>query len=331
MNDTGKIELGRLWNIVLLLADGETHSGESLGGLLGVSRAAVWKNLKKLENFGVNLSAVKGRGYCIDGGLDLLDKEKIESHLQVNNGLNLQVFPQLDSTNSFLLRQSNPAMQVCLAEFQSAGRGRRGRAWASPLAQNIYCSIGWGFEGGVAALEGLSLAIGVTIVRALKKFGVNDLVLKWPNDVLYKGKKLAGILIEIMGDPAGYCQVVVGVGLNISMKPDHSNSIDQPWIALNSILAEQSLPPASRNRLVAALVDEQVRLLRDYHLTGFSCYQLEWMQQGAYLGSLVELRNGQQVVSGTFLGVTKAGALCLEIDGVEQVFHGGEISLRLAP
>lgn len=330
MGNLNKMELGALWDIVRLLADGQYHSGESLGALLGLSRAAVWKHLRKLDSFGINLLSVKGRGYCIEGGLDLLDSEKIRSNLQSIPNLKLSIFPLLDSTNSFLARESNPAQQVCLAEFQTAGRGRRGRAWVSPLAQNIYCSIGWGFDGGVAALEGLSLAVGVAVARTLKKLGISDVALKWPNDVLYFEKKLAGILIEVIGDPAGYCQVIVGVGLNVSMLHDSTKDIDQPWVALDSILFEQGLPLIERNLLAALLINDLTNVLQDYQLTGFSLYQTEWMQQAAYLGELVELRNGQQAFSGIFSGVTTAGALRLATTLGERVFHGGEVSLRSA-
>lgn len=331
MTDSNKSELGALWDIVMLLADGEFHSGEDIGGVLGVSRAAVWKHLQKLEGFGVELSSVKGRGYRIEGGLDLLDEEKIKTNLASGECLDLSVFAQLDSTNSFLMRQQNPARQVCLAEFQSAGRGRRGRTWVSPLAQNIYCSIGWEFDGGVAVLEGLSLAIGVAIARTLQRVGVSDLKLKWPNDVLYQNKKLAGILIEVMGDPVGCCQVVVGVGLNVAMQYNQTKEIDQPWTALNSILVEQAKPVVERNHLAAAMIDNLIATLRDYHQLGFSRYHSEWMRQGAYLGQHVVLRNGQQVLMGTFSGVTATGALCLNTGMGEQIFHGGEISLRPLP
>ncbi len=328
MVDTSKSELGALWDIVMLLADGEFHSGEDLGGGLGLSRAAVWKHLQKLEGFGVGLSSVRGRGYRIKGGLDLLDAEKIKSNLASSVSLDLSVFAQLDSTNSFLMRQQNPAKQICLAEFQSAGRGRRGRAWVSPLAQNVYCSIGWEFDGGVAVLEGLSLAIGVAISRTLQRVGVSDLSLKWPNDVLYQDKKLAGILIEVMGDPAGYCQVVVGVGLNVSMQYDQVKEIDQPWSALNPILTSQAKPAVGRNQLAGFLIDNLIAILQDYDQVGFSHYRAEWMQQGAYLGQGVVLRNGAQVLTGIFSGVTTTGALILAVGAGQQIFHGGEISLR---
>lgn len=328
MIDSTKSELGALWNIVTLLADGEFHSGEDLGGILGVSRAAVWKHLQKLERFGVGLSSAKGRGYRIQGGLDLLDAEKIKGNLTSKEDLDLRVFAQLDSTNSFLMREQNPSRKICLAEFQSAGRGRRGRVWVSPLAQNIYCSIGWEFDGGVAALEGLSLAIGVAVARTLQIAGVNDVTLKWPNDVLHQNKKLAGILIEVMGDPVGCCQVVVGVGLNVAMQHSQIIDIDQPWTALNSLLAKEAKPIMERNYLAAAMIDNLIAILTDYHQTGFARYHSEWMQKAAYFGDRVVLRNGQQTVTGRFSGVSSTGALCLETDLGEQTFHGGELSLR---
>lgn len=330
MTDSGKSELGALWDIVTTLADGNFHSGEELGALLGVSRAAVWKHLQKLENFGIVLSSVKGRGYCIPTGLDLLDLNFIKANLKSIPALNIQIFPQIDSTNSFLMRQDNPAMQACFAEFQSAGRGRRGRAWVGPMAQNIYCSIGWGFEGGAAAVEGLSLAIGLAIVRALKKFGVTGLTLKWPNDVLYEDKKLAGILIEMRGDPAGYCQIVIGIGLNVSMQERQGESIDQPWVALDSILAKQNLVPITRNQLASVLLDKLMDVLQGYHETGFKDYQGEWVDVAAYKGQQVELRNGQSLLAGTFIGVTESGALQLETEAGLQIYHGGEVSLRVA-
>lgn len=326
MADRG--ELGALWDIVRRLADGNFHSGEELGGLLGVSRAAVWKHLQKLQHYGVILSSVKGRGYCIDGGLDLLDREKIFSHLYFNNSINLQIFPQLDSTNSFLMRSGNPAGQVCLAEFQSAGRGRRGRSWVSPLGQNIYCSIGWSFDGGVAAIEGLSLAMGVAIVRAIRSAGLIEASLKWPNDVLYHEKKLAGILIEMTGDPAGYCQVVIGVGLNVSMGEMPGDQITQPWASINTELIKLGSEPVSRNTLAATLINELTNVLATYESKGFVEYKAEWMSHAAYKGQEVELLNGASIIHGIFHDITEKGALRLLTNSGEQTVHGGEISLR---
>lgn len=326
---TSKAELGALWEIVKVLADGEFHSGEELGEMLGVSRAAVWKHLQKLEDYGIVLSSIKGKGYRIAGGLELLEREKIYSGLTAEHLLDIQIYPQLDSTNSHLLRENMPVKTVCFAEFQSAGRGRRGRLWVSPLAQNLYCSISWGFDNGAAALEGLSLAIGVAIIRSLRNSGLSGATLKWPNDVLFQEKKLAGILIEMTGDPAGYCQVVVGIGINVSMQPQGGAPIDQPWITLNSALSSEAQPYVSRNALAGALLNEVVGVLSTYQNLGFSAYQAEWMEAASYRNAQVVLRNGKSSVSGIFLGVTEAGALRIATESGEQIFHGGEVSLRL--
>ncbi|MDR7092251.1 bifunctional biotin--[acetyl-CoA-carboxylase] ligase/biotin operon repressor BirA [Cellvibrio fibrivorans] len=328
MSEANTLEAGSLRQILVLLADGEFHSGEELGLLLGVSRAAVWKHLQKLEGLGIKLLSIKGRGYCIDGGLDLLDLEKIGAQIHSSLPIKLNLFPQIDSTNAYLMRHADPALQVCLAESQSAGRGRRGRVWVSPFAQNIYCSIGWGFEGGVAALEGLSLAVGLVIVRTLQRYGVAGLQLKWPNDVLYQDHKLAGVLIEMTGDPAGYCQVVIGVGINVAMDDDSAHVITQSWIDLRTIVEQQGLPCVSRNQLVAALIDELLLVLNGYEQTGFADYCVEWQSFNAHAGQMVELRNGNNVCNGICVGVNEVGALVLETAIGREIFHGGEISLR---
>lgn len=328
MSESNSLEAGSLKQLLDLLADGQFHSGEELGALLGMSRAAVWKHLQKLEGMGIELLSVKGRGYCVDGGLDLLDLNKIRDHIESSIPLDLALFPQIDSTNSYLMRHKNPAYQICLAEAQSTGRGRRGRVWVSPFAQNIYCSIGWGFEGGVAALEGLSLVVGLVVVRVLQRYGIVGLELKWPNDVLYRDQKLAGILIEMTGDPAGYCQVVIGVGINVAMGVDQASAIKQPWVDLRSILKQQGLPLISRNLLVAALIDELVSVLVSYSQTGFAGYCDEWQSLNAHAGQMIELHNGNVIWSGKCLGVSEAGALVLETAQGREVFHGGEISLR---
>lgn len=328
MNESRQLETDLLMLILQLLADGQFHSGEELGGLIGVSRSAVWKHLQKMEEIGVKVSSIKGRGYCISGGLDLLDQVKIRAELCTSLALELSVFTQIDSTNSFLMRKEARAMQVCLAEFQSDGRGRRGRRWISPFAKNIYCSIGWGFESGVAALEGLSLAIGLAVVRTLRRHGVSGLELKWPNDVLYGDQKLAGILIEMTGDPAGYCEVVIGLGVNISMINQDVELIDQPWVDLHSILLAQGLSLISRNQLAAMLIDELVSLLANYSQSGFSVYWDEWQSYNAYKGKLVELTNGSVIHQGVCMGVTTKGALIIETASGEEIFHGGEVSLR---
>lgn len=328
----------RLRSILECLADGEYHSGQHLGELLGVSRAAVWKHLQKLELLGVHILSVKGKGYIISGGLELLDKERILGELSTEASAlcrQLDIFSVIDSTNSYILNQSTVAGHICMAEAQTAGRGRRGRTWHSPFAQNIYLSLGWGFEGGVAALEGLSLAVGVALVSALEKFGIHGVSLKWPNDVLYEEKKLAGILIEMMGDPAGYCQAVIGIGLNVRMgfgdaKSIADLSIPQPWIDLHTLLANKGINQISRNHLASCLINELLVMVSSYSNLGFSIYKEAWERHNAHAGKSVELHGAQRVVTGVMVGVNEKGALRLRTSNGEELFYGGEISLRTA-
>jgi len=317
-----------LQSILALLADGQYHSGKDLGELLGVSRTAVWKHLQKLEAYGVPLESVKGKGYRLPGGLELLGANRIKGSL---GGLAQSMLSELlvcestDSTNRMAMeraQQGGAHGYVCLAEHQTQGRGRRGRQWQSPYGQSIYLSVVAEFDGGAAALEGLSLAVGVALVRALARAGVESAGLKWPNDILVDGRKLAGILLEMSGDVAGLCQVVVGVGLNVSVAPGAAD-IDQPWVDVAELV-----PDVSRNDLVGFILDELLPLLMTYSQLGFAAYRREWESLHVYQGMEVELNTVSQSSSGVALGVTEAGALRVSIGGVEQLFNGGEVSLR---
>jgi BirA family biotin operon repressor/biotin-[acetyl-CoA-carboxylase] ligase len=315
--------------ILALMADGDYHSGEDLGGLLGVSRTAVWKHLQKLEAYGVPLESVKGKGYRLPGGLELLDAARIQRELSPTaRGFlsELDVRQSVDSTNAQAMTRASAGGAhgyVCLAEHQTAGRGRRGRAWVSPFAQSLYCSVVVEFDGGAAALEGLSLAVGVALVRAIKQLGAADVGLKWPNDVLWRGRKLAGILLEMTGDPAGLCQVVVGVGLNVRMAEAAAESIDQPWTDMNQVL-----PSVSRNELAVAMLDHLLPVLAVYHLQGFPAYRAEWEAAHVFAGQEVRLLTGNDELQGAALGVTDSGALRLKIGDTVAEFNGGEVSLR---
>ncbi len=323
--------------LLQLLADGDFHSGEELGELLGVSRTAVWKHLKKLEPLGLSLQSVKGKGYRLEGGLELLDSARIGAGLNaaardLHSELDIQ--PVIDSTNTRALARAAAADAsgyVCLAEQQTAGKGRRGRRWVSPFGKNIYLSVVWGFGGGAAVLEGLSLAVSVAVVRALRaaageRAGLDDIRLKWPNDVLWRDRKLAGILLEMTGDVSSYCQVVTGIGINVAMPAQAGAAIDQAWVDMETIAGR-----CSRNQLVAQLLNQLLPLLRDYHTSGFASLRREWELLDAYRDCEVELQTGTQLLAGLARGVDDSGALRLEIDGSEQTFSGGEVSLRRLP
>ncbi len=316
--------------LLTILADGAFHSGEELGKTLGISRTAVWKQIQKLAEVGLEVESQKGCGYRLAGGLDLLDERQLRAaiaagsyHIQPI----LSLHGSVTSTNELarVAAESGDATGcVFIAEQQTEGRGRRGRQWVSPLGRNIYLSAVWGFDGGVQALEGLSLAVGVAVRRALVSCGVHGLEFKWPNDLLWQKKKLGGILLEVLGDPAGFCQVVVGIGINLNMPDQADKLIEQAWADVAQI-AEK---PVERNRLTAELVKELFPLLSDYHLCGFSACRDEWLRHDAFANQPVTLLLMNKSVRGTARGVNESGALLVEIDGEVQTFSGGEISLR---
>lgn len=315
--------------ILELMSDGEFHSGKVLGELLGVSRTAVWKHLQKLDDFGVQLESVKGRGYRLPGGLELLDEGRIRKLLTagvVGSLSQIEVLQSTDSTNVQAMKRVSQAGAhgyVCMAEHQTQGRGRRGRSWVSPFGQSLYMSIVVEFSGGAAALEGLSLAVGVALVRATEKLGATDVGLKWPNDVLWGGRKLAGVLLEMTGDPAGACQVVVGIGLNVSISQKAAAEIDQPWVGLTEIL-----PGVSRNQLAAEVLNELMPILATYQQQGFSAYRDCWQAVHVYADQRVALTTVGESIEGDVVGVSNTGALLLSVGGEIQEFNGGEVSLR---
>ncbi|ROQ17143.1 BirA family biotin operon repressor/biotin-[acetyl-CoA-carboxylase] ligase [Marinimicrobium koreense] len=317
------------------LSSGHYHSGDELGQRLGISRAAVWKQLQKLSELGIELESVRGRGYRLLGGLELLEPDRLWEQLgdQTRAQLTeLEVLSVTDSTNSQAMQRAalGQGGYVCLAEQQTAGRGRRGRTWVSPFARNLYLSLSWGFEGGAAQLEGLSLAVGVAMCQVLESEGVGAVGLKWPNDLLWKQRKLAGVLLEMTGDPAGACQVVVGVGLNLAMPDQPARDIEQPWADLETVCASERCPVPGRNVLAARLIDALVALLSGYHREGFAAWREAWLARDAFAGRRVVVSSGARAQEGIARGVDVSGALLLEQDGERVLCHGGELSMRAA-
>lgn len=313
-----------------ILADGQFHSGEEIGAALGISRAAVWKQLQKLEAVDVPLESIKGRGYCVPGGLNLLDPDSVKAALPAEAAAladQLTIVPSVDSTNSLASKalEEGASHGACfVAEHQSAGRGRRGRQWLSPFARSLYLTTIWEFNNGAAALEGLSLSVAVAVARALADYGIDGLALKWPNDVLAGDNKLAGILLEMQGDPAGLCQVLVGIGLNVDLRGCHTESIERPWVDLRSVA---SVEP-ERNGLLAGLLVELSSVYTEFAAGGFAVHRDEWQNLDAFKDAPVAIQLGDEWVNGIARGVESGGGLVLDINGVNRTFHGGEVSLR---
>lgn len=320
--------------LIKLLSDGHFHSGTRLGEALGVSRSAVWKHVQQLQaSYGLDVQAVQGKGYRLSRAMDLLDRQGILDQLGDESGALLASFEtcyQLDSTNRYLVQQTDgqgsAGAQVVLAEMQTAGRGRRGRNWVSPFAQNIYLSLAWHFDDATMNLSGLSLAVGVAVVKALKNLGIEHLQLKWPNDIYYQGRKLGGILLELRGEAGGACDVVVGLGLNVSMSARDGEAIDQAWIDIHSI----SDTRFSRNKLVAVILDELLPCMQLYAQQGLAPFVQDWQADDMLQDKPVTLLVHQQQREGIARGINEQGALLFESDGNLEPLYAGELSLRLS-
>ncbi|CAI8908232.1 bifunctional biotin--[acetyl-CoA-carboxylase] ligase/biotin operon repressor BirA [Pseudomonas serboccidentalis] len=307
-----------------LLKDGRFHSGQALGLALGISRSAVWKQLQHLEaELGLSINKVRGRGYQLATPLTLLDPLSIGALAPV---WPMTVFDSIDSTNAEALRaisQGRTAPFLVLAERQISGRGRRGRKWVSPFAENLYYSLVLRIEGGMRQLEGLSLVVGLAVMHTLRKLGVSGAGLKWPNDVLVGNRKIAGILLELVGDPADVCHVVLGIGINVNMQV--ADEVDQQWTSMRLETGKS----CDRNALVAELSEQLRDYIQRHQIDGFSALQGEWERDHVWQGCPVSLIAGASHIEGVVLGIDSQGALRLRVDGVEKVFSGGELSLRL--
>jgi BirA family biotin operon repressor/biotin-[acetyl-CoA-carboxylase] ligase len=319
--------------VLACLADGRFHSGEKLAERLGVSRAAIWKAVRALQAAGIEIHAVRGRGYRVVGALEPLDESAIRAELTPHNAAlldRLEILPETDSTNGHLLARALDGARAgcaCLAESQRSGRGRQGRRWHSPPGRNVYLSLLWRYASGPESLAGLSLAVGVAIAGVLRRVGLQEIGLKWPNDLLCRERKLGGVLLESSGESGGSCFVVVGIGLNVAMPDSGAASIDQPWCDLAGELGDAT---PSRNRLAGLLLDALLPLLADYPVRGLAPWIEGWNRHDVLAGREVRLQFGRETVSGRHRGVDRDGALLVEHDGRVQRYHGGEVSLRVA-
>lgn len=328
------------FSLLRQLADGEFHSGEDLAATVGLTRARVSQVLKEAGTAGLALERVKGRGYRLLEAPLFLDAKKVRLHLAELAGARgipvpglVEVVDQIESTSSELMRraQRRDVHGVALAaEWQSAGRGRRGRAWTAIAGGSLTFSLGWKFEQGAGFLAGLSLAVGVAVVRALEAQGFKDVALKWPNDLIHRHLKVGGILIELNGDALGPTTTVIGVGLNVRIPAAARKDIPVPVTDLATIAGRRA-PPIDRNHLLAALLAELAAVLHLYSNRGFSPFAAEWQHRHAYQGKAVRLLLPDGgTVTGKVAGVDASGALVLA-DGPRRTrFLSGEITLRRA-
>ena len=319
--------------ILNILSDGQFHSGTELAKNIGVSRSAVCKQLNNLTEQGIKFSAISGKGYRLERVLQFLSAEDIADNLNSNTTsliTALEIHDCIASTNSYLVNKSYEAVNsgfVCFAESQTAGKGRRGREWISPFGCNIYLSILWQFQNGPASISGLSLAVGIAVIRALNECGIDNVGLKWPNDIYWQGKKLAGILIEVSGETSGPCNAVVGLGLNFYLPEDQAKSITQDWVDLSSILADN--PVKIRNKLAAVLLNHLMPTIANFEQDTLEPYLAEWRLYDCMKGQEVNIFMGQKVFTGVVDGIDNNGMLLLANErGEINTFASGEVSFR---
>jgi len=316
------------FSLLRLLADGEFHSGQVLARQLNISRASVNNVMQSVGQLGLALYSVRGRGYRLPEPPQWLDVEKVQVSLRTPASFHLDVLDAATSSNTLLLQRASQGAasgSMLALEWQSAGRGRLGRVWHSGLGNALTFSLLWRFETGIAALSGLSLAVGLAMMRALRKLNVQGVGLKWPNDLLNEQGKLAGILIEAHGDMLGPSLVVIGIGLNLRLSAFVAQHIDQPV----SDLAHSVGTLPERNHLLAMLLQELADMLNVFAAQGFSALRAEWESYHMYQNRQVKLLlpDGVKVV-GIVRGVTDEGVLRVETELGLQVFNAGEISLR---
>ncbi|WP_338804009.1 bifunctional biotin--[acetyl-CoA-carboxylase] ligase/biotin operon repressor BirA [Xenorhabdus griffiniae] len=308
--------------LIKVLSDGEIHSGQQLGQELGMSRAGINKHIQTIREWGVEVLTLPGKGYRFPAPMNLLDKEIIENYLPNDR---IEVIPVIDSTNQYILEKlaELDSGDACVAEYQYAGRGRRGRKWVSAFGRNLYLSMYWRLEQGPAAAIGLSLVVGIIIAEVLNRQGAESVKVKWPNDLYLDDKKLAGILVELTGKTGDAAHVVIGIGMNISMSSDQQRSINQNWTNL-----QQSGTIIERNKLVAEIIVELKKALIQFENEGLDSFIPRWFELDNFINRSVKLIIGDQEVHGIARGIDQQGALLLDIDGVVTPYIGGEISLR---
>ena len=314
--------------ILEVLADGNFHSGEVLARHLGVTRAAVWKKVHALEKLGLQVFRIPGKGYRLADPLQLLDAAAIGAALSEGCRGRLKgitVLDSVDSTNTWVAaRSADP--EVCFAEFQSAGRGRRGRSWVSPFGANLYLSLSWRFDEWPPGFTALGMVTAIAAVRALGVLGLAEVRIKWPNDLIAAGRKLGGVLIDIQGEPPGATRAVIGLGLNVRMPATAAGQIDQPWMDLTTL--SDGNPP-DRNALAAALVESLVAALLEFETAGFAAFAEDWQALDLVAGKAVALHSHEQTVTGVAAGVDEQGALLLRTSLGLKRFVSGDLSLRM--
>ena len=314
-----------------ILSDGNFHSGEKMAADMGCSRVTVWKSISELKSLGINIFSVKKKGYRLPKKISFFNIENIQRELgELNQFINLELLNVTDSTNKYLNASANekPHASVVIANIQTKGKGRRGRSWQASVGESLAMSILWKFDKGASGLSGLSLVVGLAIQRLMKKIGINNSFLKWPNDLLIlEGDtyfKLAGVLIELQGDLESRCSAVIGVGLNYDLSSDILKNIDQPATNIKKYLNSDM----DLNQLSAILIKEIINSLSEFENNGFLSVKDEWLSYNAFKEKTISfIKSGGELITGQIVDIENDGALkILQNNGIHETLISGEVS-----
>lgn len=316
-----------LLTVIGKLGTDDFVSGEAIAHELGISRASVSGLIRLARDFGVRVQSIPGRGYRLAQPFDPLDESCLRSAL-ASLGLHVQCLPQVDSTNTHLAALAAagaPHGTLLAAEWQTQGRGRRGRDWRGILGASLTFSLLWRFERPASALAGLSLAVGVALVRAMRALGATGVGLKWPNDVLVGKTKLAGILIELTGDMLGPAAAVIGIGINVRGGEALSERVGQPVADLEAACGRR----LQRNAVLIEVARQMAEVLRLFEHEGFAVFRDEWASLHLWQGQPVAVHAPDgRVILGRAAGVDAQGALLLDSGAGLMPISTGDVSLR---
>jgi BirA family biotin operon repressor/biotin-[acetyl-CoA-carboxylase] ligase len=265
---------------------------------------------------------------------NLMKTDELQQHLSPEVAAEIQSvywYDEIDSTNQEAIRKIRAGelkKALIIADSQKQGSGRRGRKWISPAAAGIYMSLLWPVQGPSAALQGLSLVTALSVKTALQELGINGLKLKWPNDVLFEGSKLAGILLELQSGNWGLC-LVIGIGVNACLNPADRAKIDRPVTDIASILGSD----VDRKVAIAGILDVLVKNVHRFEVEGFSPYQQEWNHSDCFYNKSVDIYHGKVQMTGKSEGVDETGALILQTASGRELITGGEVfpTVRATP
>lgn len=315
----------RIYALVKKIADGAFHSGDDVASELSVSRSVICKDIKILETLGLKVNKIPGRGYQLTQPIHLYEQNKISSVMNSTDSCEIEILPWIDSSNTYLQKKcknKNLSKHFVFVESQINGKGRQGKQWTSPFGTNLYCSIAWMFNR-LDKIVQLPLFVGIMTLDFLRQMGIENIELKWPNDILIQGEKIAGILIDSSIDASNVCQTIIGIGINI--EPTYGMSaINQPWTSLQLKIGKS----IDKNIIAAKFIDTCLSYLPQFEANGLSMFA-EAISKVDYLrDKQIQILQSNTIYNAHCLGIQADGGLKVNMNGNIKTIYSGDISVR---